>query len=206
MRNIILKRIFLLFFFECLFLFHASLSFAQSPIVGDIRSGIVQAPIGPFKSLADAKKYVENHGILLVENSSQLYENTPLVSPGIVALQPNTTAPAAPDPPACCSGLQLNNSHTQMALGVPYSADGLDTVKEEHVKFLVEIVIVASVLFPVSFAGKSLKFTSLLKYDFIKSILRHIKSSAHIKPSAPFLITRPALRHRRCCSGLLSVP
>ncbi len=96
--------------------------------------------------------------------------------------------------------LILNGGDGTLQMGIT------ELIKHEHVKFLVEIVIVASVLFPVSFAGKSLKFTSLLKYDFIKSILRHIKSSAHIKPSAPFLITRPALRHRRCCSGLLSVP
>ncbi len=113
----------------CTFMIPKS-SYAQSPSVAinnnNIHSGTMNGPIGPFKSIEDAKRYLKSQGIL-AQISSQVSGNAPLINPNTLTLQPNATPLTTADPPACCDGLQWNFP-TEIDLGVPYN--GIDIVKE----------------------------------------------------------------------------
>ena len=134
MKNTFLKWVFLLgSVMVFLFLYSISSSYAQntSSLIQNngIRIGTMHKSIGPFRNINDAMRYFKKYGIQIAQNSTQSSENAPLISPGIAALQPNTTAPAAPDPPACCAGIPWDYQ-TTIALGIPDWAAGMDMVKE----------------------------------------------------------------------------
>ena len=134
MRNTFLK---LLFFFGgaliCLSMFSIPSSYSQNTSILEsnkaVRVGTFHKPIGPFRNINDAMRYFKKHGIQIAQNSTQYSEITSIINPDIAALQPNTTAPTAPDPPACCAGL-LWDYQTTIALGIPDWAAGMDMVKE----------------------------------------------------------------------------
>ena len=131
MGDTFLKSVFL---FGCVivFLFMSSISssYAQNTSTfapyNNIRSGTMGKPIGPFKSIDDAKNYFKNQGIKMAWDFSQMTTESSSINLNSTPLQP------APDPsstPACCSGVAWNYL-TELGLGVPNIGIGMDTVKE----------------------------------------------------------------------------